>query len=64
MAFFHGFELFVIADEGMAWMFACHQYAARWGADCIARVMAGKAHALGGQAIEVGSADNFLAIAA
>lgn len=54
----------VVADEGVAHVVAGHQGAARGGANGLAGVVAGEADALGGEAVDVGGADVFLAVAA
>ena len=52
--------LAVVADERVAGMLARHEHAAGRGADVVAGVVVGELQALGGEAVEVGRADNFL----
>ena len=56
-----GFQLAIIADERVAGMFAGHKHATRGSADVVAGVVLGEFQALGGEAIEVRRADDFLA---
>jgi hypothetical protein len=56
-----GFQLAVVADEGVAGMFAGHEHAARRSADVVPRVVMRELQALGGEAVEVRRADEFLA---
>ena len=55
-----GLHLAVVADERVAGMLARHEHAAGRGADVVAGVVVGELQALGGEAIEVGRADDFL----
>ena len=58
------FHFAVVADEGVPGMFAGDEHAARRRADGVAAVVAREAHALRGQAVEVGRLDFFLPVAA
>ena len=58
------FHFTIVADKGVPGVLAGHEHATRWRADGVAGVVTREAHALPGQAVEVGRLDFLLTVAA